>query len=133
MTPDELWRFLPVGYAFTVLIETPVLCVGLSRRFRLSERILAGCWLTACTYPIVILAMPLLLIERFGHGVYLAAAETFAPTAECALLWAAYRERGPAGVAWARDWSVVTLANLLSFGAGLWIAPGLQELAEAIF
>ena len=84
-SPDELWRFLPLGYLLTILIETPILCVGLSRRHPLSRKLLAGIWLTACTYPIVTLVLPLLFAPE-RRGLYLLVAETFAPVAECALL-----------------------------------------------
>jgi hypothetical protein len=61
MSPAELWRFLPLGYLFTILIETPVLLIGLSRRHSIRQRLFAGVWLTACTYPIVVLVMPISL------------------------------------------------------------------------
>ena len=35
----ELWAFLPIGYAFTVAIETPVLVAGLSRRHPVTRRL----------------------------------------------------------------------------------------------
>jgi len=41
------WAFLPVGYLFSVLIETPVLLVGLSPRHPYGRRLFAGLWLTA--------------------------------------------------------------------------------------
>ena len=64
MSPTELWRFLPIGYLFTISIETPILLVGLSSRHSLRRRLLAGIWLTACTYPIVTLVLPLLLVNK---------------------------------------------------------------------
>lgn len=118
----RLWQFLPVGYFFTVLIETPVLLVGLSRRYSWRQKLLAGFWLTACTYPIVVLVMPPLLVPWAGRNAYLAVAETFAPLAECLLFRAAFSASESANrrVAW-RDYAVIVLANLLSFGAGeLW-------------
>ncbi|MDX6289097.1 MAG: hypothetical protein QOH42_896, partial [Blastocatellia bacterium] len=30
MSPSELWHFFPLGYLFSILIETPVLLIGLS-------------------------------------------------------------------------------------------------------
>src|SRR5438309_6810655 len=86
----NVWLFLPVGYLVTILIETPVLLVGLSARHPLRRRLFAGLWLTACTYPVVVLVLPLLIASR---GPYLLAAETFAPVAECALFWAAFGTR----------------------------------------
>jgi hypothetical protein len=58
MRPDRLWYYLAVGYALSVLIETPILLVGLSARHPLGRRLFAGPWLAACTYPIVILVLP---------------------------------------------------------------------------
>jgi hypothetical protein len=119
MSPEQLWAFLPVGYLFSILIETPVLLVGLSRRHPLSHRLFAGVWLTACTYPIVILALPQLIDLRQSRALYLAVAETFAPVAECTLFWLAFGSRQEAfrPSMW-RDFAAVTLANLASFGLG---------------
>jgi hypothetical protein len=114
----ELWWFLPVGYLFTVALETPVLLLGLSPRHSLRRKLLSGLWLTACTYPVVVLVLPLL----FGSSTrfaYLVAAETFAPVAECALFWTAFGERVETGRAlmW-RDFAAITAANLASFALG---------------
>ena len=75
MSPSELWRFLPLGYLLTILIETPVLCIGLSSRHPLKRKLLAGVWLTACTYPIVTLVLPLLFAPD-RRVRYLIVAET---------------------------------------------------------
>src|SRR5881227_4192776 len=84
MSPSDLWRFLLIGYPFTILIETPVLLLGLSQRHSIKRRIFAGVWLTACTYPIVVLVMPL-MFGGVSRTIYLAVAEIFAPVAECVL------------------------------------------------
>ncbi len=68
----ELWRFLPVGYGLTVLIETSVLLFALSIRHQLPVRLFCGAGLTAVTYPIVILVMPLVIAP---YALYLAVAE----------------------------------------------------------
>src|SRR5205085_8102340 len=88
MSASDLWRFLLIGYPFTILIETPILLLGLSSRHSLKRRLFAGVWLTACTYPIVVLVMPLMFANA-SRGIYLAVAETFAPVAECVLFWLA--------------------------------------------
>lgn len=119
MNPDDLWRFLPGGYLLTVLIEVPVLLLGLSARYTLRERLVAGLWLTAVTYPIVVLVLPVLIVPRWGYLPYLAVAETFAPAAECLLFRMAHADKGPLGRAWLRDFGVIVLANLLSFGIGM--------------
>ena len=118
MSPSELWRFLLPGYLLTILIETPILCVGLSRRHPLSRKLLAGVWLTACTYPIVTLVLPLLL-DSNSRKFYLVIAETFAPVGECLLFWLAFGTRAELGKPsmW-RDFITIILANLASFGIG---------------
>lgn len=118
MSPSELWRFLLPGYLLTILIETPILCVGLSRRHPLNRRLLAGVWLTACTYPIVTLVLPLLFAPD-RRALYLVVAETFAPVGECVLFWLAFGTRAELGKPsmW-RDVITIILANLASFGIG---------------
>ena len=110
MSPHELWRFLPIGYLFTIAIETPVLFFGLSAHHPRRRRILAGVWLTACTYPIVVLVLPLLFSERW---LYLLVGEIFAPVVECALFWLAFGREAR----W-RDFAVIVIANLASFLIG---------------
>jgi hypothetical protein len=118
MTPTELWRFLPLGYLLTILIETPILCVGLSRRHPLRRKLFAGVWLTACTYPIVTLVLPL-LFSRASRALYLVVAETFAPVAECLLFWLAFGREEEAGKgSMRRDFIAIIIANLASFGIG---------------
>ncbi|HEV2800077.1 MAG TPA: hypothetical protein VGW12_06260 [Pyrinomonadaceae bacterium] len=114
----ELWWFLPVGYLLTVALETPVLLYGLSVRHTLRRKFLSGLWLTACTYPIVVLVLPL-LFGSSSRFAYLVTAETFAPVAECALFWTAFGERDQLGRAsmW-RDFAAITAANLISFAVG---------------
>src|SRR6267142_4403121 len=118
MSPTELWRFFPLGYFFSILIETPVLLIGLSTRHPVSRRLLAGIWLAACTYPIVVLVLPLALANLSRAG-YLVVAEVFAPVAECVLFWLAYGESKQVGKAsmW-RDFGAIVLAYLASFLGG---------------
>jgi hypothetical protein len=116
MSSSDLWRFFPLGYLLTILIETPILLVGLSKRHSIKRRLFAGVWLTACTYPIVVLVLPPLFASR---AIYLIVAETFAPVAECILFWLAHGRREAVGEAsmW-RDFATIVVANLASFGAG---------------
>lgn len=116
MSDAELWRFLLLGYLFTVAVETPVLALFLSPHHALRRRLFAGLWLTACTYPVVVLVLPPLFADS-TRGAYLAVAETFAPVAECALFRLAFGGKGSGGATW-RDFAVITAANLLSFLAG---------------
>jgi hypothetical protein len=123
----ELWQFLPKGYLLSIAIEAPILLVGLSARHSMKVRLFAGLWLTACTYPIVVLVMPLAIgqmmsasvSEGVARAIYLTVAETFAPAAECALFWAAFGGRAEWGTRsmW-RDFIAIIVANLASFGAG---------------
>jgi len=118
MSSSELWRFLVIGYPFTILIETPILVFGLSRQHSFKQKLFAGVWLTACTYPIVVLVMPLLLAGS-SRAIYLAVAETFAPVAECVLFWLAYGKSAELGKRsmW-QDFATIVIANLASFIAG---------------
>ena len=111
MSPNELWRSYPRLPA-DVLIETPILCVGLSPRHPLRRKLLAGVWLTACTYPVVTLVLPLMFApdQRF---LYLLVAETFAPVAECALFWLTFGKAEHGTRAMWRDFIAIILATLL--------------------
>lgn len=133
MPPDapHLWSFLPWGYALTVALELPVLLVGLSPRHPISRRVFAGFWLTACTYPIVVLVLPLLVWNHWGLATYLIVAETFAPAAECLLFWLLFcraatpAEKSPLAST-LRDMAAIVAANLVSFLLGGWIAAQLS-------
>ena len=115
---SELWKFLPFGYLLTILIETPVLLLGLPKPLNLRQRLLCGLWLTACTYPIVILVLPAIFLDN-SRTLYLAIAETFAPVAECLLFWFAYRKIELLSTgAWVQAVAVIVVANLASFGLG---------------
>ena len=118
MSSSELWRFFPLGYLFSILIETPILIIGLSKRHSVKRRLFAGIWLTACTYPIVVLVLPLLFANA-SRVIYLIIAETFAPVAECILFWLAYGEAEQLGKAsmW-QDFAAIVVANLASFLGG---------------
>jgi len=110
----DLWYFLPFGYLLTILIETPILLLGLSSKLSFKQRLLCGVWLTACTYPIVVLVLPTIFYGE-PRWLYLAVAETFAPAAECLLFWLAFRGRE---IEWVRSFVAIVVANLASFGAG---------------
>jgi hypothetical protein len=112
MSPLELWRFLPIGYLFTIAIEVPILFFGLSAHHSKLRRVIAGVWLTACTYPIVTLVLPLLLVNE-SRASFLLVAETFAPVAECLLFWLAFGREAR----W-RDFGTIVIANIASFLLG---------------
>jgi hypothetical protein len=114
----DLWYFLPVGYLVTILIETPILVLLLSPKLTLRQKLLCGVWLTACTYPIVVLVLPTLFFGE-PRWLYLLVAETFAPVGECCLFWLAFKndERLRSGD-WLRCFAAIVVANLASFGIG---------------
>lgn len=87
------------------------------------RRLFAGLWLNACTYPVMVLVLPPLFGD--SRALYLLAAETFAPVAECALFWLAFGSRAEwfRASMW-RDFAAITLANLASFGIGEWLHAG---------
>ncbi|MFT3743666.1 MAG: hypothetical protein QM785_05150 [Pyrinomonadaceae bacterium] len=115
---NELWYFLPVGYLVTILIETPVLLVGLSSKVTIAQRLRCGVWLTACTYPIVVLVLPAIFFDQ-SRALYLTVAEIFAPVAECFLFWLAFRGKGVLESSdWIRCMVAIVIANLASFGFG---------------
>lgn len=126
-TPADLWAFLPLGFALSVLLELPVLLVGLSHRHSLSRRLLAAVWLTACTYPIVVLVLPLVLRPALSYEGYVAVAEIFAPLAECGLFWWAFLRHEPktSRVEFAQDMVAIVVANLASWLIGAWILSGI--------
>jgi len=114
----DLWRFLPLGYLITIAIETPVLLVGLSPKVPFRQKLFCGAWLTACTYPIVVLVLPAVFFDQ-SRSLYLFIAETFAPVAECILFWLAFRNRGFLETNdWLRCITAIIIANLASFGIG---------------
>ena len=114
---EQVWLFLPVGYLTTILIEAPIVFFGLSWKLSWKERLGAGFWLTACTYPIVILVLPAVM-DGFSRGSYLLVAEIFAPVAECVLFWFAFRSYELVTPEWVRCYLAIIVANVTSFLLG---------------
>lgn len=115
---SQLWYFLPFGYLVTILIETPVLLFGLSQKVPFKQKLGCGVWLTACTYPIVVLVLPAIFFDQ-SRALYLVVAETFAPLGECILFWLAFRGKDMLGSSdWFRSFIAIVVANLASFGLG---------------
>lgn len=106
------FSLLIVGYMLAVVIETPVLVVGLGSRIPVLRRIVLGLWLSGCTYPFVGLVFPILIYEPGSRWVYVLVSEVFAPVAECALY------RWNTGSLSVREGLVIVLANLASYGVG---------------
>ena len=114
----DLWKFLPLGYLVTILIEAPILFFGLSQKLTLRQKLACGVWLTACTYPIVVLVLPAIFFGQ-SRALYLLVAEIFAPVAECILFWFAFRGRDILENSdWTRSFAAIVIANLASFGFG---------------
>ncbi len=114
----DLWYFLPIGYLFTIAIETPVLLIGLSPKVSINQKLWCGAWLTACTYPIVVLVLPAIFFEQ-SRTLYHAVAEIFAPACECLLFWLAFRGKDLMSSGdWIRCMIAIIVANLSSFGFG---------------
>jgi len=115
---NRLWLFLPLGYITTILIETPVLLFGLSPKLSFKQKLLCGIWLTACTYPIVVLVLPAIFLDS-SRTLYLIVAETFAPLGECVFFWLAFRGKNLLETNdWIRSFIAIIIANLVSFGIG---------------
>ncbi|HQU86666.1 MAG TPA: hypothetical protein PKY59_26275, partial [Pyrinomonadaceae bacterium] len=102
----------------TILIETPVLLFGLSPKLTFKQKLLCGIWLTACTYPIVVLVLPAVFLDS-SRTLYLIVAETFAPVGECLFFWLAFRNKNLLETNdWIRCFIAIIIANLTSFGIG---------------
>jgi hypothetical protein len=90
----------------------------LSPRVSFRQKLFCGAWLTACTYPIVVLVLPTIFFDQ-PRALYLFVAETFAPVAECALFWLAFRDKDLLEKDdWIRCFVAIIIANLASFGFG---------------
>ncbi len=104
-------RMAMVGYILSLVVELPVLILALSASYKLIEKVLAGLWLTACTYPAVswlfsgFIQEPVLL--TFVREAYAAFGEAF-------LFWLAFVKLA-GRTCLRRDILVVILANVLSF------------------
>lgn len=118
MNTESLWQFLALGYAVTVMVELPILYIGLSAQHSQSQRIQAGFLLTAFTYPVVVLVLPaaFTLWNNQSRIAYLIVAETYAPVAEVLFFRFLTNQRLLAGPD--RDMLVIAAANLCSFLLG---------------
>jgi hypothetical protein len=119
LDPKYLWM-MGFCYLLTIIVETPILLVGLSRHHPIPRRLFCGLWLTACTYPVVWFVLPEILMDYLGWNRtgYILVAETFAPLAECLIFWLAFGGRTSELGARPRDFVAIVLANLASFLAG---------------
>jgi hypothetical protein len=116
---DYFIRMVIPGYLLSVLLETPVLLLGLSKNYSFKEKIFAGFWLTAVSYPFVTMIFPFIFDPTTNRTVYLWVAESFAPLSECVCFWVLLgdKSRFMKASMW-QDFLAITLANLTSFGIG---------------
>ena len=113
---ENYWLLYLLYLLLTIAVETPILLLGLSRRHKIPVRLFAGVWLNACSYPIVFIVFPALI---HGQPTCIIISEIFAPLFECLLFWYAIgRHAPPSRAAAVRDYTVIVLANLASFGVG---------------
>lgn len=125
------WLFLALGYAVTVSVELPVLYFGLTRRHSTRDRLIYAFMLTAFTYPIVILVMPVLL-NPFGRLAYLVVAEIFAPIGEVALF--RYVDGQKIVSRLDKDAMVIVVANVLSFLLGeAFLGEWIVEVVRSVY
>lgn len=120
-------RMALFGYVLTVAIEIPILLFALSPRHSFASKLIAGLWLTACTYPVVAWFIPTHL-QSLAQGAPIlltSVRESFAAIAECILFWCAFifprNARGTKAIehrALARDCAAIVFANLASFLTG---------------
>ena len=123
--------FLAFGYLATVAIEAPLLVAFLPSHYSLRTRIGCGFWLTACTYPVVVLVIPNIAYGPFTWPVALLVTEIWVALTEVALLRAVSGRRLFASFR-REDW-VVVLANLASFLAGeLFVSAWLSEIIKTL-
>lgn len=122
MNTPELFLFFAIGYTATVALELPVLMLGLSHRHSSSTKLLLGFLLTAFTYPVVVLIMPVLIQPSCGYTAYIVIAETYAPVAEILFFRFVLNRNLFAPVD--RDAIAIVLANILSFAVGALFLSG---------
>lgn len=114
---------LVVGYTLTVAIEIPILFALLSPSHSRKSKLIAGFFLTACSYPLVVFVMPRIFNPLVEGLLYKSVTETIVPIVECAVFWLLFTRRQKILAAISkrmlvRDFAAITLANLCSFGLG---------------
>lgn len=118
MIPASVWLLVICGYLLTVSIEIPILLTGMARKHGVKETIINGLFLTAFTYPVVVMVLPAAfsVMEINNRWLYLAVAESFAPIAE--VLFFRFLIGKPLTSSIDRDAIIVVIANLASFLLG---------------
>jgi hypothetical protein len=119
MTSPAVWVFLIIGYLATVAIEAPVLIAGLSTQRSRQARIAAAFWLTACTYPVVVLTLPAIAGSSNDWVTSLLLAEVVVACGKsCSggMMCGRQLIGGPQ-----RDDLVILVANILSAALGQWL------------
>lgn len=113
-------RLALVGYFSSVLIETSVLLFALAKRYSVKQKIFAGFFLTAYSYPFVLFVFPFIWNPYRQFFIYALVSELFAPISECAVFYLLFhRGKNLSRSLRAKDYAAVVLANLASFIAGI--------------
>ena len=112
------WQTLPWAYLFTIAIESAVLWFALSRQHPAGRRLFAGVWLTACTFPVLWIALPAVMYPQSPRWLLVLVGEAFVFAAECVLFWFAFDRGRSSRRDTLRDILAVVLANLASFLLG---------------
>lgn len=129
----EIWLFLAIGYLATVTIEIPVLILCMSPEIANRQKVELGLLLTAFSYPVVILVLPLVLsachIGKPTHQI--AIIECYAALAEVALFRFCMHQKLLSRPD--RNAAAVVLANVCSFTIGAlflsdWIVDAIKTL-----
>jgi hypothetical protein len=117
--PAAAWANLALAWVLTILVEGAVLWVALAPRHSARTRLLAAVWLSSCTLPLVHFVFPALRAWGFSDVGWVAAAEVFAPVAECVLFSLVLAPGLGGGGMRGRDWGAIVVANVVSFGVGV--------------
>ncbi len=115
LLPELLHQF-PLGLALSILVETVVLITGLSLEHRMQHRLFAGVALTLCSYPVIALGLPMLMLLGQPRSTYLWVGETTAALIELLVFTLAFEVKSPQHRV--RNLTVVFFANMASFAIG---------------
>ncbi|MBI5831749.1 MAG: hypothetical protein HZB16_05465 [Armatimonadetes bacterium] len=110
------------GYALGVVVETPVLLATLSPAHGWRRRCAAGLWLTACTYPLLVMVLPVFIDPDTAWTRYVVVGEVAVAVTESALFYLAFNRGTQRPRRWlVQDVVAVVLANLASYLVGRWV------------
>lgn len=122
-------RMAILGYLLTISMETPILFFGLANRYSLKQKLFAGAFLTACSYPFVAVFFPMIWDPYENYNTYIVVSEIFAPLSECVIFAWLFQRRKPGLTLKQRmfDFAAIIAANLFSYLFGEFLkGSGLQ-------